>query len=64
MRRNLRGWRIGESHHRAKLSDADVAKMRRVHAAGGAGYRILARAFRCSLSTVRDIVQYRTRPPT
>jgi hypothetical protein len=52
----------GEAHHRAKLSDADVARMRRMYRPGIVSMPLLAREFGCGVSTVRDIVQYRTRP--
>lgn len=48
-------------HHRAKLTDEQVREMRRLYASGTVGYKILARVFRCSEWTVRDIVKYWTR---
>lgn len=53
-------------HHRAKLSDEQVAAMRAKHQRGkrGSGYESLAREFGCGVSTARDICTYRTRPPT
>lgn len=65
MRRNHTGHRMGESHHRAKLSDAQVAEIRAAHRPGrhGHGYRVLARRFGVGESTIRDICTYRTRPP-
>lgn len=48
-------------HHRAKLTAAEVAKMRRMYRRNLVGYRVLAQEFGCGISTVRDIVQYRTR---
>ena len=59
--RNLEGYRIGQSHQRAKLTDAQVSEMRRIHESGEAGYRKLSAMFGCGQSTVRDIVQYVTR---
>jgi hypothetical protein len=47
-------------HHRAKLSDEQVREIRRLHATGNVGYRILARVFGISQWTVRDIVKYWT----
>jgi hypothetical protein len=62
MKRNHLGYRVGECHQKEKLSDADVAKMRRMYRPGIVGMPTLAREFGCGLSTVRDIVTYRTRP--
>lgn len=51
----------GERHHRAKLSDAQVARIRRRYRPGLVGYVELAREEGCAVSTVRDIVKYWTR---
>ena len=59
--RSITGHRCGESHQRAKLTDAQVIEMRRLHASGELGYRKLASLFGCGQSTVRDICTYRTR---
>lgn len=48
-------------HHRAKLSAEQVRKMRKEYMAYVVGYGELARKYGCGESTVRDIVQYRTR---
>lgn len=48
-------------HHRAKLDWEQVQAIRRMHATGTVGYVILARAFKCGMSTIRDICTYRTR---
>ena len=48
-------------HHRAKLPFETVQQIRRMHASGQVGYVILARVFDCGVSTIRDIVTYRTR---
>lgn len=61
MRRNHIGHRVGEFHHRAKLTDEQVKRMRSAHEKG-LGYRKLSGIFQCGQSTVRDIVTYRTRP--
>lgn len=58
-RRN--GYRIGEGHQRAKLSDAQVDRMRRLYRPGVVGYKSLASLFGCGESTARDICTYRTR---
>lgn len=54
------GWRCGESHHRAKVSDHDVELMRELHEEGMKVSEI-ARKFDCARSTVSDIVHYRHR---
>jgi hypothetical protein len=51
----------GENHPKARLTDEQVAKMRRMYRPGIVGYMTLAEEFGCSWRTVRDIVQYRTR---
>ena len=48
-------------HHRAKLTNEQVKKIRDMYASGTVGYRILARAMGCGQSTIRDIVKYWTR---
>lgn len=64
MKRNHTGHRVGECHHRAKLSDSDVAEMRRLrHEKPWLwSYRALAEYFGCGQSTARDIVNHWTRP--
>ena len=66
MNRNHMGYRVGECHHRAKLTDAQVKDMRQLYtewknAGGRKGYCALAEMFECGISTVRDIVKHRTR---
>lgn len=48
-------------HHRAKLTDAQVAQMRKEYLAYVRGYETLAKKFGCGISTARDICTYRTR---
>lgn len=55
------GWRRGERHPRARLSDHDVDLMRELHEAHGLSVAEIARKFGVSYWTARDIVQYRTR---
>ena len=62
MKRNHTGHRVGEDHHRAKLSDAKVAEMRVIRQRRGLSYAKLAAMFGCGESTARDIVKYWTRP--
>lgn len=61
MTRNHLGYRVGECHQHAKLTDDQVRAMRKLHAEGF-GYRKLARLYGCGESTARDICTYRTRP--
>jgi hypothetical protein len=53
--------RAGASHPKARLTDKQVKEIREIYATGGIGYGFLAEYFKCGASTVRDIVQYRTR---
>lgn len=58
--------RPGQSHHKAKLSDEQVADMRRTYerwkAAGDRrGYQSLGEIYGAPWPIVRDIVTYRTR---
>lgn len=55
------GHRAGTSHPRSKLTSEQVAEMRAIYETGGKGYGFLAEIYKCGASTVRDIVQYRTR---
>lgn len=61
---NERSYRVGETHHRAKLTDIEVDKIRDLHEDDGLGYRTLARMFDVSKSTIRDICRYDTRAQT
>lgn len=58
------GYRVGENHQRANLTDEEVEMMRDLYEEGVLGYRALARAFRCSRNTVKCIVKYRRRNAT
>lgn len=58
---NDRGWRVGEDHQRAKLTDHEVELMRRLHEVEKIGYRQLAKMFDIARTTVRDICNYRRR---
>ncbi|MBL8474411.1 MAG: hypothetical protein JNM98_21665 [Rhodocyclaceae bacterium] len=59
----------GETHHNARLSDANVRAMRATWARWKGesdgierkGYGMLGKVFGCGASTARDIVLYRTR---
>jgi len=61
--RGQKNARAGACHHKAKLTDSQVSDMRRLRSADGKywSYGKLAKRFQCGESTVRDIVQYRTR---
>ena len=63
-RRNHRGYRVGEGHHRAKLPDWAVARMRELREKDPELWTLpaLAALYRCGLSTARDICDYATRP--
>lgn len=68
---NEKGLRVGETHHRAKLTDHDIDLIRELHdptyddagnvIAPGLSYNVLAEKFCCSKSTIRDIVKCRRR---
>jgi antitoxin component HigA of HigAB toxin-antitoxin module len=55
------GSRVGETHHRAKLTDHDVDLIRELREDHGLTYQCLAEKFECSKSTIRDICRYRRR---
>jgi AraC-like DNA-binding protein len=61
--RNHTNHRVGECHGKAKLTDKEVRRMRflREYNPIHWTYLALAAEFGCGESTVRDIVQYRTR---
>lgn len=61
MKRNHTGHRVGQDHHRSKLTDEQVAKIRRMYRPRVVSYGDLAHEFGCAESTIRDIVTYRTR---
>ena len=54
------GWRVGETHHNAKLTDHDVELIRLLHEDGMNCVEI-AKKFECSRTTVSGIVNYRER---
>ena len=61
--RNLQGFRIGQHHQNAKLTDEEVREMRYLRQLDKKqwSYKKLAEKFSCGESTVRDIVRYFTR---
>lgn len=54
-------FKLGESHHRAKLSDEKVREMRHDHEKNGMTWKQLSYKYNTSYWTVRDIVSYITR---
>lgn len=56
-----RGKRVGGTHPRAKLTDADIDLMRELHEEHGMTYTVLAQKFECSKSTAWDVCNYRRR---
>lgn len=60
LKRNARGWRIGDDHHNAKLSDEDVELIRRLFEEGLRPPEI-AEKFETSVNTIYGIVKYRSR---
>lgn len=56
-----RGYRLGESHHRARLSDDDDVRLILALRAEGVPQVQVAEKFDCSRRTVRDIESARTR---
>ena len=60
IRRNHTGHRMGEHHPKARLSDDDVIKMRRMYEQLE-NVAAVARAFGCPYFTAYDIVKYKTR---
>ncbi len=58
---NDRGYRIGEHHHGARLSDAEVEQVRDLHEFAGWSYRDIARAYNASKSCIAEICRYEKR---
>jgi len=54
------GYRVGETHHNAKLSDDDVELIRQLHEKGMQCSEI-AKKFYCARSTISDIANYKQR---
>lgn len=57
---NERGLRVGQDHQRAKLSDAAVEMIRRLHE-DGLSYRVIAEKFEISKTLVCYICLYQRR---
>lgn len=58
---NDRGHRVGESHQKARHSDALVEKVRDMHEEQGMGYKRIAKILALSVSTVRQLCTYNRR---
>lgn len=58
---NAEGRIIGQYHHRAKLSDSLVQKLRDLHEKWGLGWRRLAKQFELTPITVKKILAYERR---
>ena len=54
------GWRVGETHHRAKLTDDDVELIRLLRE-GGMKVKEIAKNFECTPQNISTIVNYRSR---
>lgn len=61
---NEDGYRIGETHHRAWISDAVVDQIRDRHEYDHMGYIGIAKEFGLSKNTVRKICTYERRAQT
>lgn len=62
---NSRGYRVGEGHQRAILSDHEIDLVRELHEAPhNLGYKRLSIIFEMSKSAIRDICLYRIRAQT
>lgn len=57
---NARGWRVGQDHHGAKLTDAEVELIRELRDEGWT-YACLAEKFETSKDTIAAICTYRRR---
>lgn len=51
-----RGYRVGETHHRAKLTNVQVDLIRELHDTRCIGYKRIGRAFGVAFCTVRRVV--------
>lgn len=60
IQRNWKGYRLGRSHHNAKLTEEAVRDIRHRHEVLHEGYIKLSKATKLSWSTIRDVCIYRT----
>lgn len=61
---NEQGYRIGISHHNARIPDDIVDQIRDMHEDHGVGYRKLAKIFNLTRSAVQKICNYERRAQT
>lgn len=61
---NELGYRIGESHHRARVPDEVIDQIRDLHEEQGIGYRKLAQMFGLRRCYVQQICNYTRRAQT
>ena len=61
---NENGYRIGSSHHNAKIPDEVIDEIRDLHEEQGIGYRKLAKMFGLTRSSVQKICNYERRAQT
>lgn len=61
---NEQGYRIGSSHHNAKIPDEIVDAIRDMHEDHGVGYRKLAVIFNLPRGTIQKICTYERRAQT
>lgn len=59
-RKSNPGFRYGENHPHARLTNGEVENIRLLYE-GGMGYKRIAAKFEIGVRTVRDIVNYRRR---
>jgi DNA-binding transcriptional regulator YiaG len=61
IRRNAQGYRIGETHHRARHSDATVERARKLREEDRLSYQAIGLLLGVPWRTVADWVNYRIR---
>ena len=61
---NENGYRIGSSHHNARIPDEIIDEIRDLHEEEGIGYRKLAKMFGLTRSCVQKICNYERRAQT
>jgi DNA invertase Pin-like site-specific DNA recombinase len=61
---NENGYRIGASHHNARIPDSVIDQIRDLHEDQAVGYRRLAKMFNLPRSCVQKICNYERRAQT